>query len=1241
MIGVIHVQSIKIQLSLLMAGLAIVLTGCTIDHTLKWQQGEGYRFARLSYEQGGASRFSLLDSSDTGIVFQNQLQSDQLVENHVLSSGSGVAIGDIDNDGLNDIYFSRLDGKNSLYKNLGNWRFVDVTTKAKVGCENQFSTGCSFADIDGDGDLDLLVTSLGEGTSCFINDGTGLFSDETQLRGLNSRTGATTMTLADIDGDTDLDLYVTNYKATRADNIYEPFERTFDKIVAGGTDGTPYRIHEKFKAHYKLVRNGSILLWEELGEPDVLYLNDGTGHFKTAIPDSIFADENGKQVGTLFDWGLTAKFQDLNNDSYPDLYVCNDFNSPDRIWINTGKGNFKALPRTAIGHTSQSSMAVDFSDIERDGDIDFYVVDMLGMSYARRSMQYNTMPPQGESNTPLVERPQYMRNTMFVNRGDNTFSESGRLSGVHASDWSWSTAFLDVDLDGFEDILIATGHMHDTQNLDVRERIVQRGRMGRIASPKSILKYPRLDLPNIAFRNNGDMTFSPTGKDWGFSKEEDISHGMSFGDLDNDGDMDVVVNRFEAPAALYRNNAGEKRIMVRLQSRSLNSQGVGAKISVLGGPVLQTKEVSAGGGYLSGSAPSYSFSAGNAEQLTIRVKWRDGRLTVIERALPDHIYEISDSTAAGSTDTSVINSDATLFEDVSELVEFKHKDNFASESNLQMNLPARLDQLGPGMAAMDVDRDGDVDILIAAGNSGTFGFMENNGDGTFRSRDGLVPATDREMDQTAVAGYPVGDAMFHLFIGHSNFESGKKQSFVTQHVFSKGALVKKRLINIGETSISSLALADFDGDDDLDLFVAGRSIPGRFPMPASSFLFKNREGVFEPDKKNASVFSDFGMISNALFSDIDNDGDQDIVAAVQYGPISVFRNTDGIFSNITDSLGLHKYHGLWNGVATVDLDNDGWLDIVASNWGSNGRYTPTFEHPVRAYAADFDFDSSIDFLETVYDKDLGDYVLLHSYDALINAIPFVRMRVQNAGKYSRSTAAQVIGKRLLQAFQLKVNTTEHAVFLNKKTSFLRESLPLVSQLSPAFAVIAADMNGDGNEDVFMSHNFHGGPYQAGMDDGGRGLLLTGKGTGRFEPISGVSSGIKVYGEQRGSALLDYNRDNRPDLLVAKNNGDVHLFTNKRATPGLRIILDWKAANPHAIGAKLRLRFGEKLGPVREIKAGSGYWSQDESVVIMPQPEPASGIWVCWPDGQIVETKLPVAASEIRIDKDGKIYTVDE
>jgi hypothetical protein len=1234
-----NVQRIAIvAISLILIVLALIYL--RPKNKLTWHEQEGHRWAELAIPKNGQPGFTLLPPSKTGIENINSLTREQIVKNQHLLNGSGVAAGDIDGDGLVDLYFGQLNGGNILYKNLGNWKFKNITAEAGVACANQFSTGVAFADVDGDSDLDLLVTALGGPNACFLNDGAGKFTDFTKESGIASNTGATTMALADIDGDGDLDLYMANYKVRTIRDVYPrhliTIERTTKKV------GDTYAVLPEFRNHYKVWVRGNVLERFEYAEPDLLFLNDGKGHFsRVSFTDGRFLDEDGnplKEADT--DWGLTVRLQDMDGDGDPDIYVCNDFESPDRIWINDGHGRFRAMAKLAIRNVSAASMGIDFSDVDRDGDADFFLAEMLSREHQRRKTQMGLMSTTPISIGEIDNRPQYMRNTLFINRGDNTYAEIAQYAGLQASEWSWSPIFLDVDLDGYEDLLIATGHYYDAMDTDTRFKLksMSTGTYEQLQS--EVFAYPRLETPNFIFRNLGDLTFKDVSKEWGFTAN-DVSHGMAWGDFDNDGDLDIVMNRFESPAAVYRNDASAPRVAIRLRGLAPNTQGIGAKIKVLGGlaPLApQSKEVICGGAYLSGSDPLYVFATGSKENhLTIEVTWRNGKRGLVEDAKPNRIYEIYESGAKEvvSTNHSAASTPKTYFEDVSDLINHTHHEEPYDDFARQPLLPKRLSQLGPGVAWHDFDDDGNDDLIIASGKSGQMACFRNNGKGGFQRFRHPLLNQKTPHDQTTVLGWTKENGATCLIVGYSNFEDPRPgDAFVHCYdmMSANGKAVQE--INGGLSSTGPLTMADYDGDGNLDLFVGGRSIPGRYPEPASSKLYRNENGSFKLDEQNSGTLKDVGMVSGAVFSDFDGDGDPDLILAIEWGPVTVFRNTNGIFTEVTAELGLGEYRGWWNGVTTGDFNEDGRLDIIATNWGLNTKYHAKAEHPLKIFYNDFDNNGTLDIAEAHFDPLMNKLVPDRGLSCMSSAIPYIRQRLPTFKEFGAAGLDEILGHRLTQAHEVRANTLAHTIFLNLETGLKAMALPLEAQLAPAFHASVADFNGDGHEDVFLSQNFFANQVETARSDAGRGLWLKGDGTGKLEPVPGQVCGIEVYGEQRGAASGDYDKDGRIDLVVTQNGAATKLYHNVGARPGLRVRLAGPKGNPTGTGATIRIVYSDGYGPAREVHSGSGYWSQDAMVQVMGVRDNPEGLWVRWPGKHITQVGLPDHASEVTVTYEG-------
>ena len=1217
---------------------------CSQVSDRSWIDEGEYRWRPLLAPGNGPTRFTSLSPSRTRVEFDNDVSADLLVQNRHLTNGSGVALADIDGDGWVDIYLGRLDGPNALYRNLGNWRFEDVTEQAGLLADDRFTTGVVFADVDGDRDLDLLVTALGGPNSLFLNDGAGVFTVRTRESGLESEQGSHTMALADVDGDGDLDLYVANYKVESVMDMFSPAERAFDRVVR--QVGEQYTVLPEFREHYELRRDSDRILRQEVGEADFFYLNDGQGRFELVPADQErFLDEDGSPLTVPFrDWGLTARFHDVDGDGDPDLYVGNDFESPDRFWLNDGTGHFRLAPRLSLRSTSHSTMGVDFSDIDRDGDVDFLLTDMLSRNRRRRLTRTPLRAPGVDEIGVFDDRPQTQRNTLFLNRGDGTYAEIAQFAGIAASGWSWATMFMDVDLDGYEDALITNGSLFDALDSDAQLATAPDWR-------EDILLFPTLPLRNAAFRNRGDLTFADVSEEWGFGVEEDVSLGMAASDLDGDGDLDLVLNRLGAPALVMRNEAGESRIAVRLAGMPPNTQGIGAKISVLAGAIPeQSKEVTSGGIYLSGSDAMYTFAAGDSDVLTITVDWPGGGRSVIRDAPPGREYEIVEpdfaSAPAVASEIPLGEDEAEpYFIDATDELGHVHTELPFPDHERQPLLPNSFARLGPGVTWYDMDDDGDEDLLITSGRGGTLGFYRNEG-GRFSRVPLSMPNT--LLDQTTVLPLPVPGGGVSLLVGQANYEAQSPAAALgaasvlrvdaTRDAYRSSVVDPQSAGAVGgiSSTVGALALADYDGDGDLDLFVGGRILPALYPRPATSRLFVNDAGAFTLDSENLDVLAERGMVSAAVFSDVDGDGDPDLVLATEWGPVRVLRNDRGRFVDVTASLGLDGLTGRWNGVATGDLNGDGLMDIVATNWGQNGPLLASPTRPLRLYHGDFDRNGRLDLVLAQVDEQLGRLMPLVDFRQLAQAMPFLRLRYRTAENFAGSSIAEILGSTGAAPAVLEVTHLEHTLLLNRGSSFEAVPLPTTAQLAPSFFVGVADFDGDGNEDVFLTQNFLATVSPADQYNAGRGLWLQGDGAGGLRGLPAAASGIEVYGDSRGAGLADYDGDGRIDLAVSQNGAATRLFRNVGAVRGLRVRLAGPSLNPDAIGATIRMVYGTRRGPAREVQAGAGYWSHNSVVQVMGLSGEPTGVWVRWLDGHETETPVQPGTLEVTIGGSGEV-----
>ncbi|MEX2153735.1 MAG: FG-GAP-like repeat-containing protein [Gemmatimonadaceae bacterium] len=1211
-----------------------------------WHQEAGYRWRELEVRRGKAG-FTRMSRSRGGIQFQNTVSEAALLRNRILGQGAGVALGDVDGDGLVDVFLARTEGCNALYRNLGGWRFEDITERAGVGACDRYSTASAFADIEGDGDLDLILLATTGPNAIFLNDGRGAFVERRDLGLDTTGRGGTTIAMADVDGDARLDLYVANYKSWFIDDSIPPQERPFNEMVRQVT-GDRYEVVPEFRDYYKLVMRPDMggLRLTTRADPDEFYLNDGGGTRFRRIPrtSSHFRDATGTPLTEEPEsFGLGARFADLNMDGAPDLYVANDFEDTDELWFNDGRGNFRLADWRSQRQQSNAAMGVDVGDVNGDGMPDLFVVDMLSKDTRRLKMQVPT-------HTALPKRPgdietqlQQQRNTLFINRGDGTFSEVSAYAGVQASGWSWSTMFLDVDLDGWQDILITAGHLWDIMDADTHERL--QSRMPEFHWQRFRWQFPPLRLKNVAFRNRGDLTFEDVGEEWRFAGEEAVSHTIASGDLDGDGDLDVVVNRLGSPALVLRNDADAPRVAVRLAGAAPNTRAVGAKIRLLGGAVpIQEKEVAVGGIYMSHNDYQAVFAMGSADSATIVVEWRDGRQTMIENVRQNRLYEIDQGTAIFTAEgaegrrgenknccfpprSSASSAVITLFEDAtSHLGGHTHRDPPFDDWERQFLLPNSLAHFGPGVAWFDYDRDGDEDLVVGAGRAGRLGVFRNDrGRLTQRRNEGATA----DADFTSILG-AAADGSTRLLIGVSSWEGATPPAAVSVSANTANgvAATASPLILARESSTGPMALGDYDNDGDLDLFIGGGAVPGQYPRSSSSALYNNDGGRYKLDTAHARVLDCVGLVSAASFADIDGDGDADLILAREWSSILLLLNDRGRLTPAPDSWGLSKWTSRWNGIATGDLDSDGRLDLVATSWGRNTMTPADSARPLVLLHGPIGSRGQEELLLAREDPRVRGLAPLNSYQRVRISIPGVPERLRTFADYAGATVERVLGPAMTKVERKPVITLDQMAFLNRGNRFEPMPLPTEAQFAPAFYAGIADFDGDGAEDVFLSQNFFASAVGIPRYDAGRGLLLTGNGKGALSPMAGARSGVLVYGDQRGAAYADYDADGRLDLVVSQNAASTRLLRNRGAKIGLRVRLQGPSSNPDGVGAQIRIAYTDRMGPVREVQAGSGYWSQNGAVQVFGLSGTPSAVWVRWPGGLESRVSVPAGAREV-------------
>jgi hypothetical protein len=934
-------------------------------------------------------------------------------------------------------------------------------------------------------------------------------------------------------------------------------------------------------------------------------------------------------------------------------------------------------------------MAVDAADLDRDGSDDLVVLDMLSREHRRRLTQRNILRAELAPAGEITGRPQYPRNTLQWNRGDGTYAEVAQFAGVEGTEWSWNPLLLDVDLDGYEDLLVPNGFVRDNMNLDAMNRIAaEKG--GRRLSPQDELQlrgfYPPLDTPNLAFRNLGHLRFAECSQAWGFNQAA-ISQGACLADLDNDGDQDVILNNLNLVAGVYRNDSSAPRVAVRLSGESPNTAGIGARVIVSGGPVAQSQEIVCGGRYCSSDQLQRTFAVGAARSVDVRVRWRSGRESRLTNVAPNQVLELreppaprfagSSTAPAGRGLTGQVGSEPAAsvavpsaarpsvirFVDLSASIRHQHGETPFDDFDRQPMLPRKLSQLGPGVAWWDLDGDGREDLIVGAGRGQSLAAFRNSGRGRFERLTGAPWDTPVPRDTAGLVGWAPGE----LLVAAATYEDGTTAAPIVQRLNRTNTLP---LLSTSAGSVGPVAVADYDGDGALDVFVGTRVVRSQYPVPAPSGLYRMQAGALVADKTNAAVLPE-ALVSSALWTDLTGDGWPELVLACDWGPLRVFRNNHGqlsewkvpvrlaasnqstvggpgapavpqptLNSQLSTLDSLPHLTGWWNGVAAGDFDNDGRLDLVAANWGGNTRYERWRSAPLRFYYGDFNEDGVIEMFESHWVPELRGYAPDRMLDAVTRVLPRLGERFPTHEAWAGATMEAVLGEWQTSARSIEVGWLESTLFLNRGDHFEVHVLPTEAQLTPAFAVCVADADGDGNEDVFLSQNFFGVELDTSRYDAGRGLWLRGDGHGGLTPVRGQDCGVLVYGEQRGAAVADFDADGRVDLVVTQNSAETKLYRNAGAKPGLRVRLEGPTGNPFGIGAVLWLRYGNRTGPAREVRAGSGYWSQDSPVQVLGLGEVPRAIEVRWPGGRVTTSALPAGARAVRVRAGGESEVIE-
>lgn len=1082
-----------------------------------------------------ATQFSLLTSEQTGVDYQMQLPDPHknIKEYMLLSVYGGICTGDFDADGLSDFYVTSPVGGGRLYRNLGGLKFQDITTEVGIEFGDRFwGTGATFADINNDGRLDLYLCSYRSPNKLFINKrtttGETKFVEHAEEYGLDYRGASMTMAFADIDNDGDLD----GYLATTG--LPPPADTKFQVRFENGKPIVLEHLREYWELIYL---PGNRAHRTEAGQFDHLYRNDGD-HF-TEITREAGVD------GAYFT--LSATWWDYNGDNLPDLYASNDFLGPDSLYENKGAGKFSNVIRDVIPHTPWFSMGSDIGDVNNDGLIDMLATDMSATTHYRDKMMMGNMDDSGWF-LEFAEPRQYMRNALYLNTGGRPVMEAAFMTGVASTNWTWNPRLADLDNDGKLDLFITNGVLRDTMNSDAADYSKNVLKEGSRQWIDYWAKQPMFKEKNLSFRNSGDLKFEDTTADWGLGREG-VSFGAATADFDNDGDLDLVVNNADAPVSIYRNNASNgNSFRVALVGTKSNRFGIGATVSIEANGTQQVQYVTLARGWLSACDPTLHFGLGDATVVErITVKWPSGITQEITDVDVNQLAVVTEPKKQQSISSRhAINVEHAWFEPSDVLSTIVHEEFPFDDFDEQPLLPSRLSVSGPAMAWGDINADGHLDCYLGGSRGSTGTLLVSNKSGTrLVRRSSEAFASDVECEDTDALFFDVdydGDLDLYVVSGSNEAEIYDRSYSDRLYVNQGNSRFKKKdssTLRDTRESGSVVVAADFDLDGDKDLFVGARCIPGRYPETPRSQLFVNDNGTFVDQTPTA--LATVGLVTDASWVDVNSSEFPDLVISTDWGPIKLFNNQQGKLVEVTEAAGLARHAGWWTSISTGDVDRDGDIDFLATNFGLNTKYKPSAEKPELLYYGDIDGSGEHHIIEAKFEGEAC--YPRRGFSCSRKAIPLLEERTKTFHAFASSTLFDLYAdKRLEAALKFEANELRSGVFLNNGAgNFDFRPLPRIAQIAPSTDACIVDLNDDGNLDIVLAQNFYGPQRETGHMDGGVGLVLAGSKTGTFTPLHPTLSGIRVAGDARRVSVVDINGDQLLDVVFALNNGPMQAF----------------------------------------------------------------------------------------------------
>jgi len=1067
--------------------------------------------------------FSEVSSQHSGVHFSNDLtetNEQNFLKYPYLYNGGGVAVGDLNNDDLPDIYFTGNMAGDHLYFNEGSLQFSEVTQKAGIIKSNLWTTGVTFADVNNDGWLDIYVCRSGMSTFrqnlLYVNQQNGKFLESAKLYGLNDNGYSVQANFFDFDLDGDLDMYLVNHSARFFSTQEELFE----------------------------LKNNP-----NSEEADKLYRNNGT---RAGSDQVLFEDVSESSGIRHFGFGLSASIGDLNQDGFPDIYVANDFFEPDFLYLNNGDGSFHNQIDQLLGHISFSSMGSDIADFNNDGLLDIMVCDMQASDNFRKKANMASMDI--ERFATMVKEGfhyQYMQNALQLNSGSGRFSEIAELSGVAETDWSWGPLFFDMDNNGLKDLFVSNGIRRDIQYKDILLEMKKDGLDPSKAEPMDFIeRFPVQRQRNYTFQNSGELDFVDMSDSWGVDFKG-FSTGSAYADFDKDGDLDLVLNNLDDKAKIYENQisnwSGANFIDIKLVGSPDNIWGYGSRVECYTKGRLQMVYVQSSRGFQSSVDPVAHFGVGEIDLIdSVVVIWPNGSVSKELRIAANQRFEIHQSKSANHLAPKGENRQTLLAFDSSFDSLYLHLDRVFDDFEREVLLPHKYSQLGPHICVGDVNMDGLDDFYVGGARGYSGGLFIQTISGEFEL--GLCAAFQKDMDYEDTGGIffdADGDGDLDLYVvsGSNEWKDGSEKYIDRLYLNDGfGTFARNEYAFSGiATSGSAVCSGDFDGDGDLDLFVGGRIAPGKYPLAPRSYILRNDGSGIFADASSVVVAEEFspGMVTDATWTDYDDDGDLDLVMVGEWMPITIYMNTNGKLE-LTPVPGLEHSTGWWYAVEKGDFDGDGDLDFVVGNLGKNYKYKTSELEPFQVYSDDFDESGTMDIVLGYFNG--GTLYPLRGRQCSSEQMPFLKEKFPSYSTFASSSLLEIYGDKALQnAVHYSADLFSSVIVENKGNGvFEIHELPVEAQFSSVNGIVIEDLNGDQNLDLILAGNMYTSEVETARNDAGLGCVLLGDGTGGFTALPPYESGLLSYGDVKSVVLFSRGSQGKT-LLVGNNSGYLQAF----------------------------------------------------------------------------------------------------